>query len=118
MTEEKRPDWGFPLTEAQVKSLTQMIVKITHHWEFTSADTSRNWIEFHPDKGKPFRAPDGWQKLFEFAANHHNTLIVPNYHGERALKRLEEIKAFETRNAKERAEFERLKAKFGAAPHD
>lgn len=113
MGDEKRPEWDFPLTELQVKNLTQMIVKITHHWEFTDVDRTRNWIEFHPDKGKAFRAPDGWQKLFEFAANHHNTLIVPNYHGDRALKRLDEIKDFEKRNAKERSEYERLKAKFG-----
>lgn len=116
MDDQKRPAWDFPLTELQVKSLCQMITKITHHWEFTSADTSRNWIEFHPDKGNPFRAPDGWQKLFEFAANHHNSLIRPSYHGERAIEKLGEIKAFEAKNARERAEFERLKAKFGNTP--
>ena len=113
MINDKRPEWDFPLTEQQVKNLCQMIVKITHHWEMTSADTSRNWIEFHPDKGKPFAAPNGWQKLFEFSATHHNTLIRPNYHGERAMQRLDEIKAFETKHAKERSEYERLKAKFG-----
>lgn len=118
MDDQNRPGWDFPLTELQVKNLNQMITKITHHWEMTGDDTSRNWIEFHPDKGKPFVAPNGWTALFEFASNHWNTLIRPNYNGERAIKRLEEIKAFEAKNARERGEFERLKAKFGntAAP--
>jgi hypothetical protein len=113
VSDEKRPDWDFPLTELQVKNLNQLIVKITHHWEMTGVDTSRNWIEFHPDKGKPFVAPHGWQRLFEFSGTHHNTLIVPNYHGERAIRRLDEIKAFEKKHARERSEYERLKAKFG-----
>jgi len=116
MDDQKRPVWDFPLTELQVKNLNRMITKITHHWEMTGVDTSRNWIEFHPDKGNPFVAPKGWTALFEFAPDHWNTLIRPNYSGERAIKRLDEIKAFEAKNARERADFERLKAKLGNTP--
>lgn len=116
MDDQKRPTWDFPLTELQVRSLCQCITQISHHWEMTGVDTSRSWIEFHPDKGKPFAAPAGWTALFEFSSTHHNTLIRPNYNGERAIKRLQEIKDFEAKNARERAAFERLKAKFGNTP--
>jgi hypothetical protein len=113
--DEKRPDWPYKLTEAEVRQLSGCITQISHRWEFTSADTSRNWLEFKADKGKSFVAPHGWAELFEFAPNHHASLIQPNYQGRQALKRLDEIKAFEQRNARDRADFERLRKKFGAA---
>lgn len=112
--EETRPAWPYKLTEAQVRILSGFITKITHRWEMTSADTSRNWLEFQADKGKPFVAPHGWTELFEFAPNHHASLIQPNYQGREAQKRLDEIKKFEQRYARERADFERLKKKFSA----
>ncbi|MBD3844230.1 hypothetical protein IED13_00870 [Bosea sp. SSUT16] len=112
--DDRRPEWPYKLTEAQVLLLAGHITQINHRWEMTGVDTSRNWIEFKSDKGKAFSAPDGWAELFEFAPNHHASLIRPNYRGEQAIKRLDEIKKFEAKHATERAEFERLKRKFDA----
>ena len=111
MTENTRPEWDFELTEEQVRKLDQPIIKITHHWEFTSADTARSWIVFYT-KTEEFEPPDEWAKLFNFTHGSHG-LIEPNYRGRDAIERVREIDGWERRNKKDREQYERLKQKFG-----
>jgi hypothetical protein len=112
-----RPIWGQKLTESQVWKLRGCIVKITHHWEVTGCDTSRDWVEFHTKDGGKFRAPCGWKDLFEFSPDHRG-LINPNYVGREACKVLDNIRAWEKQNANDIAELNRLQQKLGLAPKE
>ena len=105
-----RPSWGFTLTELQVRKLNSSITKVTSHRTQTGVDTSRDWFEFHCDDG-PFIVPDRWDDLFEFKP-YWAGLILPTWKGKEAIKRLKEIDAWEKENAADRAEYERLSAKF------
>ena len=117
MSEDTRPIWDFDLTEAQVRKLWGVVNKITHHRTLVGVDRSKEWIEFHSEAGK-FIPPDGWQAFFKFHPDHHNSLIVPKYAGDAAIKRLREIDTWESDNKEERDEFERLKAKFDSKPKE
>lgn len=116
MTEDVRPKWAHKISEADVRWLATGVTKITHHWEMTGADTSRNWIELHKEKQKEKRAfPADFlnaNDYFQFNPNWRE-LVVPTYYGERALKDLETIDAWEKQNQRDRAELARLKKKFG-----
>jgi hypothetical protein len=112
MGDSARPKWDYKISEERVWRLRGSIKKITHHRELTGADTSRDWLEFHPEDDGKFRAPSGWKELFEFRPDHRG-LISPNYKGHAACKRLDEIKAWEKQNANDIAELKRLQAKLG-----
>jgi hypothetical protein len=117
MDKSARPLWDQKLTESQVWKLRHSIVKITHHWEMTGCDTSRDWFEFHTADGGKFRAPTGWGVLFEFSPDHKG-LIGPNHKGREACKVLDSIKAWEKQNADDIAELKRLQQKLGLAPKE
>ena len=108
--DDQRPKWGFKLTESQVRKLNSTIVKVTHHWEVTGCDTSRDWVTFH-GKNSSFEAPQGWDKLFSFTP-YWAGLIRPNYEGKKAIKKLSEIDSWDKNNSDERKELERLQTKF------
>jgi hypothetical protein len=117
MSETARPHWGQKLTENQVWKLRGSIVKITHHWEMTGCDTSRDWFEFHTADDGKFRAPSGWDDMFEFSPDHRG-LIGPNYKGREACKALDSIQAWEKQNADDIAELKRLQQKLGLTPKE
>lgn len=117
---DERPAWKYELSEAEVRwFIDGSITKITHHWEFTDVDKSRDWIELHKGKegaGKRsfpsnFLNTNGY---FEFRPNWRE-LVEPTYLGKQAIKDLEAIDAWEKKHKRDRAEFERLKAKFEGA---
>lgn len=122
-TEAIRPKWEWGLTEHTFRSLNATrIVEVKHGWEFTSADTSRQWFTVTMAKGDQTNADpttripqEKWSaffELFEFKPDHAG-LFRLTHRGEQARKRLEEIAAFEKKSTRDRAEFERLKKKFG-----
>ena len=117
MSESTRPIWGQKLTETQVQNLRHAVVRISHHWEMTGCDTSRDWVVFHTQDGGKFVAPDGWKDLFEFSPDHKG-LIIPNYKGREACKVLDKIQAWEKQNANDIAELNRLQQKLGLAPKE
>ena len=119
MTEPNRPVWGFPeMTERDFRAVWgRHIVAVEAKWEFTSADTSREWLEARTMHGKVFVLPSTWEKAFRFAGRASTPgLFRLTYEGERMQKRAQEIDAWEVENAFERAEFERLRKKFGDQP--
>jgi hypothetical protein len=115
---EQRPEWNHPISEADARWLYKnAITKITHHWKFTSEDTTENWVEVHTDAKTTRRFPSGYftdSQYWRFAPN-HRALITPGYAAERAIKDINAIDAWEKKNATERAEYERLKRKFAGA---
>ena len=116
LTEENRPKWDFDLPlELFRKLVRSWITRIDVKSKMTSADTSESWLEFHSDSNKDVikinQVGRVW-KLFEFTPNHHAKLIGLTSAGERALKRSEEIAAFDKKHNSEIATYRRLKAKF------
>ena len=109
---DAKPIWSQKMSIEDFYKCSQTIKKVTHHWEMTGVDTSRDWIELHPENGKPFRKPAWFEEIFIFRPDHRG-LFVMNYNGERARMEYEEIKKWEAKNKKELAEYNRLKAKFG-----
>lgn len=115
MSDDTRPKWTFDAPEEEVRWLAKgMINEIKHHWEMTGVDTADDWITLHREgDSRRFRSSFLNSGLFQFKPNWRE-LVVPTYEGERAIKKIEEIDQWEKRNARDRADFERLKAKFGA----
>ncbi len=112
-----RPSWNHKLSEEQVRWLASGVVKITHHWEMTGADTARDWIELHKKDGAKRVFPTGFLNdgLFQFRPNFRE-LVVPTYQGEMAIRDLDKIDEWEKKNQRDRADYERLKRKFETAP--
>lgn len=118
---DERPAWRHTLSETDVRWFAEgSITMISHHWEMTGVDTSRDWIDLHKGKedetkkrsfASNFLSTNGY---FEFRPNWRE-LVTPTYRGEQAIKDLEAIDVWEKKHKRERAEFERLKVKFGAA---
>ena len=116
-SEDTRPAWKHDIPEENVRWLSSasggFITKITHHWKMTGADTADDWIVLHKDKQERkfpsnFLNTNGY---FEFRPNWRE-LVVPTYRGEQAIKDIATIDAWEKKNARDRAEFERLTRKF------
>lgn len=108
-----RPEWPYDLTEEQFRWLRQSITKITHHWAMTGNDTAEDWIELHAaNESRRFNTQflDG-NDLFCYKPNWRE-LVQPTWKGEQALKRYEEIQAWEKKNQRDRSEYERLKKEF------
>jgi hypothetical protein len=95
--------------------ISYSIKKITHHWRMTGNDTSENWCELHYDdsngKSKSMRMPFGFDQYFKFAPD-HRSLFSETFNAERARADYDAIVKWEKRNARELAEYKRLKAKF------
>lgn len=114
MNEESRPKWDYQLRIEAFRSLLSGVVQITHHWEMTSADTSRDWAELHTKGGYCYAssgAGDCVWELFQFRHDYKGLLKL-TYKGERALALMEKIDAYDRKFDRELAEYKRLKAKF------
>jgi hypothetical protein len=119
MTDDTRPAWDFPMTEAQFRQVYRhgRIVTVSSKWEMTGADTSREWLEVTNSDGKIITMPPNWKQAFDFAGHSTNPgLFRLTYEGERMRDRLQAIDSWEAKNAADRAAYERLRAKFGEAP--
>jgi len=124
MTEtETRPAWKHKTSEELARWIaSHSIIKITHGWEMTSADTADNWIELHAKVSQ-----DGKAEKWEMRRVPSNFLTESNYGAEFSFRpdharlvkvsqavrdSIDAIDKFEAKNKRERAEFERLKRKF------
>lgn len=111
---EERPKWTHQTPEELARWLVgHRITKITHHWEMTGVDTSREWIVLHAENSEK-RFPSRFFREnteFEFAPDHVGLVQERPYAGVR--KSIDNIDAWEKANARDRTEFERLKSKFG-----
>lgn len=117
MTQDIRPAWTFSgMTESDFRRVLEhgMIKSVTAKWAFTSADTTREWLEATNLSGEVIVLPDNYTKAFEFVGSASLPgLFRLTYTGEQMRKRVEEIDAWEADNASDRVEFERLRKKFG-----
>ena len=118
MTDDKRPAWDFKeMGEADFRAINSfgMVVSVTGKWAFTSVDTTREWLEVKNSNGKTMTLPNGWQKVLEFVGySSVPGLFKLTYLGERMRAAMDTIEKWEDKNKRDRAEFERLKKKFGA----
>ena len=117
--QDTRPKWDFrAMTEVDFRRMYQRarIVSVKAEWEFTGADTSREWLTAQDSDGKTFTVPKTWREAFSFVGGASNPgLFRLNHTGSRMAERIKEIDAWERQNKKERTEYERLRQKFGDA---
>jgi hypothetical protein len=114
---DKRPAWPayFKISEADARWLNHNIVKIEHGWEFTSEDTSRDWIDCYVDDGYDppvVPARRRFNKLPEhvrFAPDHAGLLELDSS-VEDVLRAMDE---WDATHRRELAELKRLQDKLG-----
>lgn len=115
--DDKRPLWLYNdhMSEAEFRLLNSTVItKIEHKREMTGVDTERSWLVFHThDQRKISRSIDFFeeQQLFVFYPDYRG-LVGLSVHGCAAENNLRRIDDWERANDKDRAEYERLKAKF------
>jgi hypothetical protein len=122
--EDKRPAWSCQTPEELARWLAgHTITKITHHWEFTSEDTSKEWIELHANEAS-MGEKDKWvsrkvasnflgtdyHSEFKFSPDHARLVQT----SDKVRSNIEAIDKWEAKNKRDRAEFDRLKRKFEA----
>ncbi len=119
MTDD-RPAWGFKsMTEADFRRIHRigMIVSVEARCEMTGVDTSREWLEVETRDGATIVLPRNWNEAMTFVGHSSNPgLFKLTYDGERMTAQADAIDKWEADNARERVEFERLKAKFEGTP--
>jgi hypothetical protein len=118
--DEARPTWPHKeMSETEFRKVAAigMIVSVKAEWEMTGADTSREWLTATNKAGKAFTLPHGWGKALKFVGHASVPgLFGYTYEGERMLKTLVAIDAWEKKHADDRATYERLKSKFAPTP--
>jgi hypothetical protein len=107
---EKCPAWPFKTKIETARWLAEhSITKLTCHRELTGVDTCDDWIEAHDGKDHRRVVIGYWGgEEITFRPNFPNMLKL---RGD-VLKRLDEIAAFEKKNARELSEYRRLQKKF------
>lgn len=113
---DSRPKWSHDTPEALARWLvSNFVTKITHHWRMTGPDTSEDWIELHSEKEKrrvnTYFFSDNHD--FSFSPYHAGLVQVRNKYPESVRQTIDKIDLWEKANARDRADFERLKKKFG-----
>ena len=114
-----RPAWPHKnISEADFRKIVNagVIKRIEGKWEFTGEDTSREWLEATSSNGKTIVLPRAWEEVMVFVGKSSSPgLFRFNYFGEKCLETIKIIDTWEKKNASDRAEYERLKAKFAGA---
>ena len=122
MTDDTRPAWPHKeMTERSFRAIMEMgrITSVQAKWEMTGADTSREWMVVTNVKGQSFRLPDDWAKSLKFVGHASVPgLFAFTQSGENMRVTLSKIDAWEVKNAADRADYERLKAKFEGCAND
>lgn len=115
---EDRPVWEFnEISEAEFRVIYTMgaVVTVKAKWAFTSSDTSVEWLVAEDREGKETTLPSSWRRVLEFVGNASGSgLFKYTFLGERCLKSLAKIDAWEEQNKRDRREFEQLKKKFAS----
>ena len=116
---DNHPEWPHKeMSEQCFRAILRMghIVQVEARWEMTGADTSREWLEVKTRSGGAYMLPERWQHALKFVGHSSAPgLFVLTRDGEQMAKTLRLIDAWEKNNEVERAEYERLKAKFEGA---
>lgn len=112
---DERPKWPHKVPEETARwLLNNTVTTITHHWEFTGPDTSRDWLVLHGEKSKEAFATcffDLYPYEVSFRPDHAGLVqVAPN-----VRETIRKIDAWEKAHARERREYERLKRKFEGA---
>lgn len=120
MSDDTRPIWGFDIPERLIRWLRENRIKsIRAGWRMTDVDKSDNWVDFVAENNETRRAPHGYPgspSIWDYVKLNKlggYSVIEWTERGKRAARRMKEIDDFDQRNAAERAEYERLKEKFG-----
>ena len=114
--DDQRPAWDFQeMSEADFRKILEfgLIETVTAGYTMTSVDTADEWLKAKNSRGQSMIMPPRWANVLDFVGKSSVPgLFKYNYLGEQMQKRLQEIDAWEDRNRKERADYERLKRKF------
>ncbi len=113
---EQRPAWPFDLREDDARWLLKHhINQIEHHWKFTSVDTSEEWLEFvcraaqgQPEARRRFEIHIFDTRGIHWRPSHAGLIDV----AKDIRDRIQAIDNFEAKHKRERAQYERLRAKF------
>ena len=108
---DKRPEWPHKMSMDMLLKLSYRIKSVSHHWKFTSEDTSADWVEFSGEGFKNIKEPQGFKDLFKYQPD-HRCLFQLTWEGEKAIVLAESIQAFDKKNKAELALYERLKKKY------
>lgn len=114
--DNQRPVWAHKrISEAEFRRMWQfgMIITVSAKWEMTGADTTREWLEATNRSGDTMVMPRDWSAAWQFSGHASVPgLFGLTYDGDRMRETLEAIDKWEADNARDRAEFERLRKKF------
>lgn len=113
----KRPVWDFnTVTEAEFRRVYHhgMVVSVIAKSKIFGVDSAKTWLEAGNTLGETIKLPANWKKFMEFYGSSCSPgLFKWSWEGERMLKRVEEIDAWEKQNKDDRAMYEKLKQRFG-----
>ena len=109
---DTRPSWGLKISERDFEKMDVRMKGVRSQWKFISEDQTENWWEFSSDLKTWFRSPPHWRECFEFSRDEYELLTL-TYKGREAREKLQAIRSWEKKNARDRSEYERLKKKFG-----
>ena len=122
-----RPKWEFEIEEEKARWLLKGVHCIEHRSEMTGVDTDRQWLVLiRRARTGPDPCPEqslevtttflnssyGEAKYFYYAPSYRSLVEPTRAYGQDLEKRVREIDDWEAQNVLDRAEFERLKAKF------
>lgn len=114
MDDDVRPPWPHKIPEEVARWLAaSFVVRIDHQWKMTGVDTSHDWLVFYRTDGESREFPTAFAEMWpevHFSPNHASLVRFKPYPDVRAT--LDQINAWEKKNARDRSEFERLKRKF------
>jgi hypothetical protein len=114
MTDDPRPEWKHKTPEDLARWLAgNHVTKITHHWEMTGPDTSRDWLMLHSKTSERQVATRFFTNNSEFAFAPDHAQLVSEQPYAKVRETIKQIDDWEKKNARDRLEYERLKTKFG-----
>lgn len=107
-----RPVWDFKYPEEEARwLLSRRIAAIKARTSMSDNFETESWLEMYDSNGETRRF-DSFPEYVQFRPVFGN-LVGSTYESDRMKVRIAEIDTWEMTHAKERAEYERLKRKFG-----
>lgn len=113
----QRPSWTFTeMSEADFRKIRdhRLIVSVKSGCGLRAADCWVEWLSVENKQGEVLQLPEGWQLVLNFVGKSASPGLFDFTHlGRRMLALIIDIDGWERQNKADRAEYERLKAKFG-----
>lgn len=116
---ETRPVWDFDIPEEMIRWIgANLIVSLKAGWQMTGADTSESWVDLVAENGETRKVKAEWYgqpsiwDYVELNKGGGHSIIKWTRHGERARDRIQQMIDFDEAHERDKAEYERLKAKF------